>query len=248
MTGFRKHHSGVEPVIFSKNDAQARVVGGLGSGADLAAVDATTVMESCDMVEIRLDLLSAESLEIHSNLWAHLLSTPLLFTARRQEEGGALALSPAARMGLLRTAIDHASCIDIEVASISEMSPLIEELLERKIPWIASYHDFQKLPETAPLIHAASLARKAGASVFKAAAHLHTPADLARLADFQLTDHGLPVATMGMGPLAPVSRLLCAQVGSVLNYGFLGTTPTAPGQWDSALLKMAISRLVRIAP
>jgi 3-dehydroquinate dehydratase-1 len=48
---------------------------------------------------------------------------------------------------------------------------------------------------------------------------------------------------MGMGVLAPVSRLLCAQCGSVLNYGFLGETPTAPGQWDSALLKQAISRL-----
>ena len=60
------------------------------------------------------------------------------------------------------------------------------------------------------------------------------PADLARLADFQLADHGIPVATMGMGPLAPVSRLLCAQCGSVLNYGYLGKTPTAPGQWDAA--------------
>jgi 3-dehydroquinate dehydratase-1 len=48
---------------------------------------------------------------------------------------------------------------------------------------------------------------------------------------------------MGMGPLAPVSRLLCAQCGSVLNYGFLGETATAPGQWDSALLKTAIARL-----
>jgi 3-dehydroquinate dehydratase I len=247
-TGFRKHHSGVEPVIFSMNEARIRVVGGLGTGADLAAVDATTVMASCDMVEIRLDLLAAESLEIHANLWAHLAGIPLLFTARRIEEGGAIALDPVARMGLLRMAVEQASCIDIEVASISEMSPLIQELIERKIPWIASYHDFHKLPETAALIHAASLARKAGASVFKAAAHLHTPTDLARLADFQLTDHGLPVATMGMGPLAPVSRLLCAQAGSVLNYGFLGTTPTALGQWDSALLKMAISRLVSIAP
>ena len=76
------------------------------------------------------------------------------------------------------------------------------------------------------------------------AAKLASPADLVRLADFQLADHGIPVATMGMGPLAPVSRLLCAQCGSLLNYGYLGTTATAPGQWDSGLLKTAISRLV----
>jgi 3-dehydroquinate dehydratase len=48
---------------------------------------------------------------------------------------------------------------------------------------------------------------------------------------------------MGMGPLAPVSRLLCAQSGSLLNYGYLGTTATAPGQWDAALLRQAIARL-----
>jgi len=63
------------------------------------------------------------------------------------------------------------------------------------------------------------------------------------LADFQLTDHGLAVSSMGMGPLAPVSRQLLAQCGSVLNYGYLGNAATAPGQWDSALLKTAISRL-----
>jgi 3-dehydroquinate dehydratase-1 len=73
---------------------------------------------------------------------------------------------------------------------------------------------------------------------------LESPADLARLAEFQLEDHGLPVATMGMGPLAPVSRLLCAQCGSVFNYGFVGKTATAPGQWESALLKRAISKLL----
>ena len=87
-----------------------------------------------------------------------------------------------------------------------------------------------------------------GPRVFKVAAMLHQPADLARLADFQLADHGLPVATMGMGPLAPVSRLLCAQCGSVLNYGYLGETPTAPGQWDAALLKQAIARLAPFRP
>jgi len=80
--------------------------------------------------------------------------------------------------------------------------------------------------------------------VFKAAARLHAPADLARLAEFQLADHGLPVATMGMGPLAAVSRLLCAQCGSVLNYGYLGHSATAPGQWDAALLQHTLARLV----
>ena len=120
---------------------------------------------------------------------------------------------------------------------------LLETLRSRGIPWIASFHDFEKLPDNAVLEDAARRAMDAGAAVFKVAAMLHAPADMARLADFQLADHGIPVATMGMGPLAPVSRLLCAQCGSVLNYGYLGKTPTAPGQWDAAFLKQAIARL-----
>ncbi|RYD38768.1 MAG: type I 3-dehydroquinate dehydratase, partial [Verrucomicrobiaceae bacterium] len=108
--------------------------------------------------------------------------------------------------------------------------------------------DFEKLPDTAVLAEAAVRAREAGAAAFKAAAKLASPADMARLAEFQLMDHGIPVSTMGMGPLAPVSRLLCAQSGSVLNYGYLGATATAPGQWDSTLLKNAISRLTPLQP
>ena len=217
-----------------------RVVGSFGSLLDLREATVAAVRESCDIAEVRLDLLCGTS---ESLPWGHLAEIPLLFTARRIEEGGAQALDAAARVALLRGVLDQAAWLDIEVASIPEMAGFLEELAARKIPWIASYHDFEKLPNTAVLAQAAQHAKAAGAAVFKAAAKLASPADVARLAEFQLADHGLPVATMGMGPLAPVSRLLCAQCGSVLNYGYLGKTATAPGQWDSASLKNAISRL-----
>ena len=221
-----------------------RIVGSFGSPLDLRDAHASDVSQACDIAEIRLDLLaSSPNGSPGSSAWNHLSEIPLLFTARRIEEGGALALDASARMDLLHKALGQAAWIDIEVASIHEMGDLLKELAEWKIPWIASYHDFKKLPETAVLIEAAQQAMAAGADVFKAAAKLTSPGDLARLAEFQLTDHGLPVATMGMGPLAPVSRLLCAQCGSVFNYGYLGKTPTAPGQWDSALLKTATARL-----
>ncbi len=231
-------------VQFLLETAHPRVVGSFGSAADLRAATAISVRDSCDIAEVRLDLLGAGDVQIEPQLWRRLSGIPLLFTARRIEEGGQQALDAAARMILLRSALDQAAWIDIEVASIPEMGALLQELADRAIPWIASYHDFEKLPDTAGLERAAQRARAAGAAVFKAAARLASPADMARLAGFQLADQGLPVATMGMGPLAPVSRLLCAQCGSVLNYGYLGTTATAPGQWDSALLKTAISRMV----
>lgn len=225
-------------------DGKPNVVGSFGTGAALDAADAGAVRDSCDLAEIRLDLINSPT-GVDASRWNHLREIPLLFTARRGSEGGTGDLDAAARVALLETAMHDAACIDIEVASIPEMAGLLETLRTSGIPWIASFHDFTKLPETALLVNAARRARDAGAAVFKVAAMLHSPADMARLADFQLADHGLPVATMGMGPLAPVSRLLCAQCGSVLNYGYLGETPTAPGQWDAKFLKQAIMRLTR---
>jgi len=204
------------------------------------------VRAACDLAEIRLDLIPDGCGTEKPPPWRHLRDIPLLFTARRPDEGGARTLNAAARSGMLVAVLDEAACLDIEVASLGEMAELLEMLASRGIPWIASFHDFGKLPDPAVLLDAASRARAAGAAAFKVAARLQSPADLARLAEFQLADHGLPVATMGMGPLGAVSRLLCAQCGSALNYGYLGETATAPGQWDAATLKTTIARLVAV--
>lgn len=221
------------------------VVGSFGRSTTIRNTSAETAAAAADLLEIRLDLMVAEGMTPERKLWAHLPEIPLLFTARRREEGSPIELNHTNREKLIRLALEDATLVDIEVASIPEMSDLVGEFAELGIPWVASYHDFGKLPSNAALETAAALARSAGASVFKAAARMNCAADVARLADFQGADHGLPVATMGMGRLAPVSRLLCAQYGSVLNYGFIGEVPTAPGQWSAAFLRQAISQLAK---
>lgn len=235
-------------VQFPVTDGQPMVVGSFGSREDLAAADPSAIRNCCDLVEIRLDLILTGTGGAEPAPWHHLQGLPLLFTARRPEEGGARALNAAERMDLLSVALEQAACIDLEVASIEEMRGLLQNLERRNLPWIASFHDFEKLPDARVLADAAQRALAAGARVFKVAARLQQPADLARLAEFQLADHGLPVATMGMGPLAAVSRLLCAQCGSALNYGFLGQSATAPGQWPAALLQESIARLMPFRP
>lgn len=221
------------------------IVGSFGTPEAIAATTATEAERCCDVVEIRLDLIVAAGLRPDRKMWAHLTGLPLLFTARRKEEGSPVDLDPGERSDLIRLAMEDAALVDIEVASIGEMAEVIGEVKRSGIPWIASYHDFDHLPSDIILKDAAASAKHAGADLFKAAAKLHSPADLSRLAEFQLADHGLPVATMGMGALAPVSRLLCAQTGSILNYGYIGETPTAPGQWSAAFLKEAASNLLK---
>lgn len=220
-------------------------VGSFGEVAALLGALPGPVRSACDVVEIRLDLLVAEGFEPSRRLWGHLEGIPLLFTARRKEEGGALVSTSEQRATWLTSCLDDAAAVDIEVASLDEMAGIVKTLAERKIPLVASFHDFHGMPFREELMERLQTARNAGASVFKAAAKLHTPDELAALVNFQREDHGIAKSLMGMGALAPVSRLMCAQFGSVLNYGYLGQTPTAPGQWSSARLKDAIAALAR---
>ncbi len=222
------------------------IVGSFGDSSSLASIPLDRVRKSCDIVEIRLDLLPSQSISSENRPWQHLEDMPLLFTARRASEGGSGELKAETRMSMIRSVIEDASLVDIEVASIPEMQPLIDELNKAKIPWIASFHDFEKAATPDFLSAKRMAARNAGAAGFKAAVELGWEMDqLAPLALFLQQSTDYPVSLMGMGPLAPVSRLLFGQLGSVLNYGYLGKTPTAPGQWSALQLKEAIENVAR---
>ena len=221
---------------------RARVVGSIGNASGLRETELNRALVECDLVEIRLDVLAAEN-ALDRSAWQHLSGLPILFTARCREEGGAVDSTADQRAEWLTLTLDDAAAIDIEVANLAQMAGIVAALTERGIPLVASTHDFSGTPPMPFLQEKLEIARAAGAAVFKVAARVHGPADVCALAGFQAQDHGLPVATMGMGPLAPVSRLMCAQYGSVLNYGYLGSVPTAPGQWSAARLKDAIAAL-----
>nr|WP_226894594.1 type I 3-dehydroquinate dehydratase [Luteolibacter marinus] len=224
------------------NSAHPRVVGSFGNAKSLREASADGVAGDCDLIEIRLDLLAAEGVDAADRPWSHLTGIPVLFTARRGDEGGAGELPADRRSGLLEQVLGEAAVIDVELASADEMAPLLDKVRESGIPWVASWHDFDGRPDSFDRIPAmAARAAAAGATCFKAAVRLHTPRDAARLAEILKEVDVIPLSLMGMGALAPVSRLLCAQYGSVLNYGYLGDAPTAPGQWSAGLLKRAIA-------
>lgn len=224
-------------------DTRPLVVGSIGDADCLASVTLESLAAECDILEIRLDLLHHEFSLSGRTLWQHLLPFPLLFTARCHAEGSPFDLDLETRTEMLLTVLPDANLVDIEAKNASLMTALIREIDAREIPWIASYHDFLGLPSRTKLDTHAQIAKEAGASAFKAAARMQTPADITELATFQMSDPGIPLATMGMGDLAPVSRLLCAQAGSVLNYGYIGEQETAPGQWSARRLRECIHSL-----
>lgn len=224
-------------------DSKPLVVGSFGDLDAIIKASPRSLALECDIAEIRLDLFHEAHSKQGSKLWRHLKDFPLLFTARCHAEGSPFDLDSSTRQALLMDSMADASLIDIEVASISEMPSLVAEINDRNLPWIASYHNFERLPTDQEIEALASLAKAAGASCFKFAAILENIGELPALHHLQSSDYGLPIAGMGMGKLAPISRLLCAQSGSSLNYGYIGHLETAPGQWPAKLLRDGIHAL-----
>ena len=193
---------------------------------------------SVDLLELRVDCFSAEPRALLRAVPR--LEFPLIVTVRHPAEGGVGHLELSKRRALFLEFLPCASIIDVELRSVEKLQPILALARERGIKVLVSNHHFHSTPTAQRLAQLAKSARGAGADIFKLAALASTPADLANL--LSLFPGRLPISVMGMGALGKVSRLLFAQAGSVLNYGYLDQ-PNASGQWDATLLKSRLAEL-----
>ena len=202
-------------------------------------------VERCevDFLELRVDAFARDSVALTElERTAPKLRLPLIVTVRHPREGGASALSARERRELFMRFLPHAAIIDVELRAARELDGVLGKARAQGVRTVLSHHDFQKTPTLEKLRVLATQARAAGADIFKVAALAQTPRDLATLLAF-LTKEKSALAVMAMGErLGKISRLLFAQTGSVLNYGFLDRA-NAPGQWPAKLLKKRIAEL-----
>ena len=211
----------------------------VGSVSDMAAWNAACAAETlpCDVVELRADGLPADT------DWAALASMqccrPVLVTVRHESEGGLRAMDTAERVRIARTLLPLASALDWEIAQLPAAQDLVAEAHAAGVPVIASAHDFEKTPALETLLEKEQTARSLGAHVAKFAFRLHRAEDMMTGVELLRRASGCTTA-MGMGPLGAVSRLLYAQHGACLVYGYLGDTPTAPGQWSADLCRQCL--------
>lgn len=216
-----------------------QVVGSVCGMPALELLKSAPLGELCDIVEFRADGFSAEVPELQEAM-EH-CPHPALLTVRREDEGGMNSLSPDDRRTRLWNFLPRARLLDLEIASLADFQDIVREATRLGIPVIASFHDFSGTPSGEVLRAAAERALGMGATAVKFATTLRSSADLATLATLQ-ENSSCPMATMGMGPMGRVSRLLLASLGSVLNYGYLDQ-PTIPGQWPAARLRELIREL-----
>lgn len=215
------------------------VVGSVQSLNQLACLQPVELQGLCDILEIRLDGMPShiDTLNIELDRFKDF---PLLFTARCTSEGGLSELSVDERSKLLTEVSKRATWIDVELASYGELKDTLHHIRSQGVGLILSYHNFTETPETSQLQDIVDLAEEA--DIVKIAVQHNKVSDLTRCVEI-LENNDHPMSMMGMGSLAPVSRLLYAQHGSLLNYGYLGNTETAPGQWPAKLLREAIAAL-----
>lgn len=192
-------------------------------------------------VELRLDALAKDLPVVERAISG--IAAPILITARHGAEGGVGRLSAAQRRDLLGRFLLRADALDVELRSAASMSGLVQEARRRGIRRVVSFHDFRRTPGLVRLRTVIGQSVRAGADIVKIATHLRDAKDLSVLLLLQSTVK-VPLATMGMGPLGKVSRLVLAAAGSRLNYGYLDK-PQVEGQWPALEL---VQRLEETAP
>ncbi len=197
-------------------------------------------LETCDVVELRLDELGVASTELRDVVKD--CDFPFLLTARHPAEGGKASEDASARAAMIEPLLDIAALIDIELRSAAEMTELIAKARHSGVAVLGSFHDFSATPAEHVLRGAAEFAQQVGLDGVKIATFLNQSEDLSLLLRLLADPGRLRHSVMGMGPLGRVSRLVLAKCGSLLNYGYLGEA-NAPGQWPAATLKKLLAEI-----
>ncbi len=231
------NHSGPEKASFL---SAIHATGCVADGDTLARLPEMNLPALCDVLELRVDTWPGHAAE--GAAFAAISPVPVLVTVRRPDEGGQNNLSAGERTRLARQFLPAAALLDVEIATLGDMAGLVAEARAAGIIIVASFHDFAATPSPDDLRRKQDTALAAGADLVKFAATLHRTADIATLAALLEEPGHPPLSLMGMGTLGRISRLIFAQLGSVLNYGYLDKA-TVPGQWPATRLRELIKEL-----
>jgi len=194
-----------------------------------------------DLFELRLDHLTGCLDEVERK--TSILPAPIIITARHPDEGGANRLSLQRRRALLERFLPRARYVDVELRSTQTLRSVLDTAHRKNIRSIISFHDFDDTPSVRVLKTKARTAKSRGAHIFKVATRTDTPVQLTRLLDFAADDDvDLAISVMGMGKLGALSRIVLAQLGSVLIYTSLRQAKIE-GQLSIRQLRSAISAL-----
>ena len=207
-----------------------------------AELDGLIAAATADVIELRADLFSAPSPEVIVAALTRLRSTgrPLLLTVRAAAEGGRAMPEPV-RAAIYLAGLPLVDAIDIELSSTALRDDLLPRARATGTTALLSFHDFQATPSAAILHDIVTRAGGCGADITKIATTANTMDDVRTLLALTLECRDRGVATLAMGLIGSLSRLLFPAAGSLLTYASVGAA-TAPGQLPVAELAPLLRR------
>jgi len=195
----------------------------------LDSISSTEKLEECDVVEIRIDLLTSIP-DLTQKVSK--INAPILLTCRHPDEGGSEEFrDPIKRQSAIAPLIPYASALDIEINQTEPMQQLMTLAKSEGLLIVLSSHDFAGTPETKYIQEKAREGYERGADIVKIATTTNHFKDIHNLINIFDSFDSHKISVMGMGRLGMASRLLAAQCGSVLNYAALQSA-NVPGQWE----------------
>lgn len=174
--------------------------------------------------------------------------TPLIFTLRKESEGGAWSLTEEElyRLRLSASETGLLDLMDIELSSlltdnekVFSYEPLIRSLKSRRKLLILSYHDFIGAPDQNTLIQMAQKMTEEGADITKIAVMVVGKEDMNLLKELSARlreESGVPHILIGMGELGSETRYNRKDFSSAVTYAYVGEK-SAPGQLSITDLK-----------
>jgi 3-dehydroquinate dehydratase-1 len=161
----------------------------------------------------------------------------------RAEAEGGQGMPDDRRLAIFEAGLPLVQAIDVEIASTDLVDRLVPRARAAGVTVVLSAHDFTATPSPEALLDTVARAFDAGADVAKLATWAATADDLAALLACTIAARERGVATLGMGPFGPLSRLVLPAAGSLFTFGAAGNA-TAPGQLPVAELAALLQRLL----
>lgn len=192
-----------------------------------ALLQIKSVADKADGFELRLDLWHTIDVEALKALRQQCVQ-PIIFTLRRQDQGGSFTGTEAERLQMILTLCQLApDYFDLEYDVPREFVAQVHQQFP-KINLIASRHDFDATPEDLPAFLATL--EQPYIKVYKIATLAQSIVDALRMLVL-IKNARVPVAGMCMGELGEITRVLGKIVGNVFDYACLDSAhATAPGQ------------------
>jgi 3-dehydroquinate dehydratase-1 len=195
-----------------------------------------------DAVEIRVDALLAKAVS-PDKIEAALKTRrhPVLLTLRIPAEGGHRPWKTAERRALYLRLLPHVEGIDLEIASMKIMQPVLDEARRLGKTVVLSAHALTRPATPTQVARWLKQVNHKPQTILKIAAQIKSWRDLQRLAALLVNHPERPIAVMGLGPHAAQSRSVLASLGSRLVYGYLDQA-AAPGQPSAAQVRAMVQK------